>query len=191
MKKTYLLVFNGLSDWEPGLAVAEINKSDKYVVQTVGFNKETIKTMGGISIVPDYSLQEIDYEAAAILILPGGKMWEMDPLDELVPVVKKFIDLKIPVAAICGPTVFLTRHGLVENIKHTSNGRAYLKNIIGEYKGSDLYINKPSVSDKGIMTANGIAFLEFAREVLGELGVYDDETLEAWYEFFSTPQLED
>jgi len=191
MKKAYLLVFDGLSDWEPGLAVAEINKSDKHVVQTVGFNKETIKTMGGISIVPDYSIQEIDYESASILIIPGGEMWENDPVENLVPVVEKFIDMKIPVAAICGPTVFLTRHGLLENIKHTSNGRAYLKNIIGEYKGSDMYVNQPSVCDKRIITANGIAFVDFARDVLGELGVYDDETLEAWYEFFSTSQLKD
>lgn len=191
MKTAYLLVFNGLSDWEPGLAVAEINKSIEYVVKTVGFNHKTIKTMGGISIVPDYTLQEIDYDDAAILILPGGEMWENDPVDDLVPVVRKFIDKKILVAAICGPTVFLPRHGLLENIKHTSNGRGYLKNLIGEYKGSDMYVNQPSVSDKGIITANGIASVEFSRDVLGELGVYDDKTLGAWYEFFKNPQLED
>jgi len=157
MKIAYLLVFNGLSDWEPGLAVAEINKSDKYQVKTVGFSKNTTITMGGISIVPDYALDEITYDDAAILILPGGEMWENDPVEDLVPVVQKFIDLEILVAAICGPTVFLPRHGFVENVKHTSNGRKYLQKIIGEYPGSDLYVNQPSVRDQGIITANGIA----------------------------------
>jgi len=42
MRTAYLLVFNGLSDWEPGLAVAEINKSQEYTVKTVGFNEDTI-----------------------------------------------------------------------------------------------------------------------------------------------------
>lgn len=191
MKTSYLLVFEGLSDWEPGLTVAEINKSDKYQVKTVGFSHNTIKTMGGVSIIPDYTLNEIDYYDAAILILPGGDMWQKDPVDNLVPVVQKFIDDKIPVAAICGPTVFLPRHGFVENIRHTSNGREYLKNLLGDYTGSDLYVNEPSVSDKGIITANGIASVEFARDVLGALDVYDEETLEAWYEFFKEPWLDD
>ena len=193
MKTAYLLVFDGLSDWEPGLVVAEINKSDKYQVKTVGFSKDTIKTMGGISIAPDYTLQEINYDDAAILILPGGQMWEEDPVEDLVPVVQKFLDNKIPVAAICGPTVFLPRHGFTENVKHTSNGKEYLKNLIGKYHGSEFYVNQPSVSDKdkGIITANGIASVEFARDILGELGVYDEETLEAWYEFFKNPWLDD
>lgn len=50
-----------------------------------------------------------------------------------------------------------------------------------------MYVNQPSVSDKGIITANGIAFVEFAGEVLGELGVYDEDTLKDWYDFFKTP----
>jgi len=72
MKIAYLLVFDGLSDWEPGLAVAEINKSNNYQVKTVGFNQEIVITMGGVSIVPDCTLNEINYNDATILILPGG-----------------------------------------------------------------------------------------------------------------------
>jgi putative intracellular protease/amidase len=117
--------------------------------------------MGGISIVPDYTPNEINYADAAIFILPGGKMWEEDSVEDLVPVVQKFLKKKIPVAAICGPTVFLSRHGFVENVKHTSNGRGYLENIIGEYNGNKLYVNQPSVSDKSIITANGIDCVEF------------------------------
>jgi len=106
MRTAYLLVFNGLSDWEPGLAVAEINKSQDYSVKTVGFNEDTIVTMGGISIIPDCTIDEINYNNAAIIILPGGGMWENDPVMDMVHVVEKFIKKNIPVAAICGTTVF-------------------------------------------------------------------------------------
>lgn len=191
MKTAYLLIFDGLSDWETGLAVAEINKSTDYQVKTVGFKREVVVTMGGISIVPDFNINEINYTDAAILILPGGEMWENDPLNDLVPVIGKFIGLEIPVAAICGPTVFLARHGLVENKSHTSNGSKYLKNLIGEYPGSELYLNQPSVSSNGLITANGIASVEFARDILGELNIYNSETLERWYNFFKTPWLDD
>ena len=191
MQIAYLMVFDGLSDWEPGLAVAEINKSNDYKVKTVGFNQDVVMTMGGVSIVPDCTFKEINYNEAAILILPGGKLWENDRVIDLAPVVGKFIDLKIPVAAICGPTIFLAHHGFVENVKHTSNGREYLKSLIGAYEGSDLYVNQPSVSSKGIITANGIASVEFARDILDELNIYDKETLKNWYNFFKTPWLED
>ena len=191
MQIAYLMVFDGLSDWEPGLAVAEINKSNDYKVKTVGFNQDVVMTMGGVSIVPDCTFKEINYNEAAILILPGGKLWENDWVIDLAPVVGKFIDLKIPVAAICGPTIFLARHGFVEKVKHTSNGKKYLKSLIGAYEGSDLYVNQPSVSSKGIITANGIASVEFARDILDELNIYDKKTLKNWYNFFKTPWLED
>ncbi len=191
MKTAYLLVFDGLSDWEPGLALAEMNKSADYQVKTVGFSQDIAVTMGGVSIIPDCALNEIDYSESAILVLPGGEMWENDPVMDLLPVVGKFIDLKIPVAAICGPTVFLARHGFLENVAHTSNGRNYLKNLIGEYMGNNLYVNQPSVSSEGIITANGIASVEFARDILGELRIYDEDTLKSWYDFFKTPWLDD
>jgi hypothetical protein len=47
MRIAYLMVFDGLSDWEPGLAVAEINKSNDYQVKTVGFNQDVVITMVG------------------------------------------------------------------------------------------------------------------------------------------------
>lgn len=110
-------------------------------------------------------------------------------VEDLIPIVQRIVDQKVPVAAICGPTVFLASHGFFENKKHTSNG-GYLQNLIGTYNGSDLYVNQPSVSDNGMITANGIAFVEFAREVLGELGVYDEDTLKDWYDFFKNPLLD-
>lgn len=190
MKTAYLLVLNGLSDWEPGLVAAEINKSENYQLKTVGLSKSVVTTMGGLSIIPDYTLDEIDYNHAAILILPGGEIWENDLLTDLIPVVRKFISENIIVAAICGPTVFLARHGFVENTPHTSNGKEYLENLIGDYAGSELYVNQPSVSSNGIITANGIASVEFARDILGELEIYDENTLNMWYEFFKNPYLE-
>jgi len=36
-------------------------------------------------------------------------MWEKDPVMHMVPVVEKFIKRDIPVAAICGTTVFFSQ----------------------------------------------------------------------------------
>lgn len=76
--------------------MAEINKSDQYQVKTVGFDQKTVITMDGLSISPDYSINEINYDDAAILILPGGEMWEKYLVEDLIPVVQRFINKKCP-----------------------------------------------------------------------------------------------
>jgi hypothetical protein len=42
-----------------------------------------------------------------------------------------------------------------------------------------------------VITANGIASVEFARDILIELDIYNPETLKNWYDFFKNPWLED
>jgi hypothetical protein len=38
----------------------------------------------------------------------------------------------------------------------------------------------------GLITAGGMAPLEYAREIFRLLGVYSDEALEAWYQLYKT-----
>ncbi len=48
--KAYLLVFDGLADWEPAHALCEINKSEKFDVITVGLSDRSVATMGGLKL---------------------------------------------------------------------------------------------------------------------------------------------
>ncbi|MED3152232.1 DJ-1/PfpI family protein, partial [Bacillus thuringiensis] len=64
-RKAYLYVFDTMSDWEYGYLIAELNtgryfKKDlaPFKVVTVGINKETIISMGGLNIKQDISLDE-------------------------------------------------------------------------------------------------------------------------------------
>src|SRR5689334_15804071 len=82
-KKAYLLVFDGLADWEPALAICELNeessfKEKRYDVVTVGFNNQAILSMGGLKILPEITLADLRPENAAIFIVPGGNRWESE-----------------------------------------------------------------------------------------------------------------
>ena len=72
MKNVYLLVFDGLADWEIGLITYELNTRNTIPVTTVGFTLEPIRTGGGLRVLPDISLAEIDHDSTALLLLPGG-----------------------------------------------------------------------------------------------------------------------
>ncbi|WP_256719052.1 hypothetical protein [Paenibacillus odorifer] len=60
----------------------------------------------------------------------------------------------------------------------------YLKQNAPNYKGEANYIEKQAVSSEYIITANGTASLEFAREVMKKLEGFPIEAVEGWYKFF-------
>ncbi|AUZ26693.1 type 1 glutamine amidotransferase family protein [Bacillus cabrialesii] len=196
-KRVYLYVFHTMSDWEYGYLIAELN-SGRYFkkdiaplkVVTVGANKETITTMGGLHIKPDISLDECNLERYDLVILPGGNTWGEDIHQPILKKVGEALKLGTIVAAICGATLGLANDGYLDSRKHTSNDLEYLKMVCPAYKGEELYEKGPAVSDENLVTASGIAPLEFAMEVLKKLDVFAQDTLDSWYKLNQTHKSE-
>jgi putative intracellular protease/amidase len=184
-KKAYLLVFDGLADWEPALALCEINKQQALQVITVGFSSAAITTMGGIPIAPQATLAEVKAEDTGILLLPGGERWEQQPTEENLLTLLHILHRKgVLIAAICGATLELGRAGLLRNIRHTSNGKAYLKHHLQDYAADQFYVDELAVTDHNIITASGIGSLEFAYEIIKALKLYGDQEAREWFDFF-------
>jgi len=190
----HLFVFDGLSDWEPGYAVAGINNPQfqltpgSYRVRTVSLRSASVLTMGGIRIEPDLMLDSLTPEDSAMLILPGGSAWDSCQNMEAVKVAGTFLDCGVPVAAICGATAGLARGGLLDHRRHTSNAREYLGAT--QYQGASLYDDSPSVTDDNLITASGIAPVDFAQHIFRRLNLYRPSVLDAWYGLFKTGQPE-
>jgi putative intracellular protease/amidase len=182
--KAYLLVFDGLADWEPALAMCEINKSGKYDVVTVGFSDQPITTMGGYKIIPDITLDSIKPDETVIFIMPGGDMWEQGPHEDLIERLRRFFSTGITIAAICGATLEVARAGLTHGIHHTSNSKGYLKAMLPDYKDDDHYVNTLVVTDRNLITASGLGSVEFASEIGRLLKIYNDEEVHEFYEMF-------
>lgn len=181
----HLLIFDGFADWEPAFAIAELRRSGKHHVISVGYSGEPVISMGGLCVVPDCELAELDPETVRLLILPGGDRWEREPLDEgLRGLLLKLNAARTPIAAICAATTAVVRAGLHRGRKHTSNGLDYLKQEVTDYTGEADYVDTLAVRDRGLITASGLGALEFAREIFAELGVFSTEEREEWYRMF-------
>jgi putative intracellular protease/amidase len=183
-RKAYLLVFDGLADWEPALALCEINKKDDIDVITVGLSKMPVTTMGGIKIIPDAAIEDIVAQQACIFIAPGGDMWEQEACEDYVKLFKRLEMENVTVAAICGATLAIARAGLLEQRHHTSNSLPYLKEMVADYGGDRFYVERLAVTDKNVITASGLGSVEFAREVIKQLGLYDEKDTETWWNLF-------
>ncbi len=66
------------------------------------------------------------------------------------------------------------------NVKHTGNDLKRFQSE-PEYKGQNFFIPAQAVADKGFITANDTAALEFAREIFRVLEIDTDEEMNEWY----------
>ncbi|MEW2570682.1 DJ-1/PfpI family protein [Streptomyces sp. NPDC047070] len=181
-KPVHLAVYDTLADWETGHTTAYLARAG-YEIRTVGLSGDPVRSVGGLRIRPDVTLDDVRPEDAALLILPGADLW--DTGDGLVPFARRareFLAAGVPVAAICGATAGLAREGLLDDRAHTAAVSFYL--AATGYRGGDRYVDADAVTDRGLVTAGPTESVAFAREVFALLGVYEPEVLDAWYRLF-------
>ncbi|MET3292335.1 UNVERIFIED_CONTAM: putative intracellular protease/amidase [Brevibacillus sp. OAP136] len=193
----YLYVFDTMADWEVGYVTAELNSGRYYKkgvpaskIVTVGIDKTPITTKGGLKIVPDMELAECNMINADALILPGGDTWTEIIHESILTKVEQCLEEGILVAAICGATIALAQKGWLDSRPHTSNDLEFLKMICPTYAGEEYYKKEPAVTDGRLITASGIAPLEFSMHVLRALDVFSTKTLDAWYNLYRTREPE-
>ena len=193
MTTVYVYVKNTMADWEIGYCLAELHSkrffrkdAGEISVKTVSISKEPVKSMGGLTIIPDMTIEDIQVNKDNVLILPVSDRWSASENFWILDIAKRFLEAGGLVAAICGATVALANMGILDDKKHTSNGAGFLNMFCPEYKGTDNYIDKPAVRDGNLITAAATGALEMTRLILEYLDVFGADTLEHWYAYFST-----
>lgn len=186
----HVVVFDGFADWEPAYALAELRRSGNRQITAVGFNKSPVVSMGGLQVVPEDALANVRARDVALLILPGGDLWEGEyPRGDLEALVLSLVSAGVPVAAICAGTLALARAGLLDDRRHTSNMPDYLGKHVAEYRGRDNYDPALAVNDRGVITASGLGPVEFARAIFRELGVFSESDEQLWFDMFKHGQM--
>ncbi len=193
MSTIFVYVLDTLADWELGYVTSELNSGrffkegeERLSVKTVSYSKEPITTMGGMTIVPNCLIDDIVVSETSTLILPGAETWNDPKHGAIIKKASEFLNVGGTVCAICGATAALANFGLLDNRPHTSSGPGFLEMVAPAYKGQSFYIDKPSVSDNNLITANPTGALLWAKQIIEHLGVFKSNTLESWYDYFST-----
>ena len=188
----YVYVLDTLADWELGYVTSELNsgrffkkEAQRISIKTVSYSKEPINTMGGMTIMPDCLIDDIVVDQTSTLLLPGADTWNDPKHSAIIEKASEFLSLGATVCAICGATAALANFGLLNNRPHTSNGPGFLEMVSSDYKGQSFYIDKPSVADNNLITASSTGALLWAKQIIEHLGVFQSNTLESWYEYFS------
>lgn len=174
------------ADWEASYTMAVINSFSerKLEVKTAALDKQAKVSMGGIRAEIDYVIKEYqNFDNLVMVIIPGGLSWKENNYVEIADFIRVVSNLHIPVAAICGATIFLGKHGLLDKIRHTGDELEYFQREVG-YKGQELYVSAQVVVDKGFITANETAAVEFAYEIFKVLKIDTEEEMNQWFDNF-------
>jgi len=185
-----IFIANNYADWEIAFISAELNRSnDEFKIQYISVSKEPVTSMGGLTVIPDYSISEyleIASTSLNMLLLCGGTVWKEQEYD--MPMVKKLVDWcienTVPIAAICDATTFLAYHSYLNTVEHTGNSLEYIVSQCNKYIGQEYFIEKQCVINNQFITANGTSTLEFSREIMKFLKVnFVPYTIDEWYNF--------
>lgn len=185
MKTILFVILDQWADWEAAYLSSAIQMlgQGEYSNQTVSITKDSVKSIGGLQVVPVYDIQSAPEEYEA-LILIGGMSWRSEAAQQIKPLVDKCLADGKVLGGICDASAFLGKIGTLNRVRHTSNDLNDLKAWAGKaYTGEGKYVMEQAVSDNNIITANGTAALEFAKEVLLTLMVAPEEKIMGWYNF--------
>lgn len=161
----------------------QLKPAPKYINKIVAPSPEPVTAIGGFKVIPDYTFENMPDDYAAIVLI-GGFGWLSPDAVEVVPIVRKAIDRRKIVGAICNGASFMAKAGFLNNVRHTGNGMQQLKLWGGDnYTNPGGYVHQQAVSDGGIVTANGSGVLEFTKELLLLLENDTPDRIEMYYQF--------
>lgn len=191
MYNVYLYLPDALADWEIGHLTAELHSkrffrtgAPRVEVRTIALTADPVRTMGGLSILPDGTMNELTLDSRTVLLLPGtGNEASYAVAAEAAA---RLLNCGGTVCAICGATIALANAGLLNCRPHTSNGAGFLEAFCPGYRGQAFYVDAPSVSDNGLITAGAAGALLWTKQILERLDVFRPDTLNAWYDYFAT-----
>ncbi|HJA08442.1 MAG TPA: DJ-1/PfpI family protein [Candidatus Mailhella merdigallinarum] len=187
MKKIVLfVVLDQYADWEAAYLASwtSVLGRDEFAVKTVSLTTAPVSSIGGFTLLPDYDLASApeDFEG---LILVGGMSWRTEAAREVAPLVRHALERKKVVGGICDAAAFLGTLGVLNQVRHTGNDLNDLKQWAKDaYTGEDKYLRQAAVRDGNIVTANGTAPLEFAKEAMLALNIAPENAVTACYDFY-------
>lgn len=162
----YVFLAQGFEEIE-ALTVVDLGRRAGLDVQTVSITRDrTVTGARGIPVVTDTVLGKIDWDAADMLVLPGGMPGtkNLEACDELMTHVDKMSQNNRNVSAICAAPTILGHRGIL-------NGRraCCYPGLEGQLSGASVCADTVS-TDGNIITSRGLGTaIDFALAIITKL----------------------
>ena len=174
MTTIVIVLTEDYADWETSLLSAAARSFYGATVTHATPGGRPVRSAGGLNVSPDLAVEDIDVGALDALIVCGGTAWQKPGAPDLTSLLRAARDKGKVIGAICDGTVAAARTGILDDVRHTSNGVGHLDDT--GYKGKGLYEDVPyAITDGKIVTASGTAPVSFTGAVLTAIGYGGEE----------------
>lgn len=173
MTRIVTILTEGFADWETALLNAAGRTFYGFETSHATPGGRPVTSAGGLKVTPDTSIEAIDLDAVDAVVVCGGTAWQSPGAPDIAPLLTAARSKGKLIGLICDGTVAGARAGLLDDVRHTSNGVGYLDGT--GYKGKALYEDTAeAVTDGKIVTAAGTSPVSFMAAIMQGLGCADD-----------------
>lgn len=179
MEKILIFIFEGMTDYEITFSTHLLKVDAGKEVISIGYEDKLIRSASGLVYKPDKLISDVLGTNIDGLIICGG--WYGEIREELVQLINE-INLKGKLlAGICGAgTVFLAKSGVLNEVKYTTPITEWTQKHIDVFGDEDPFqrknfIEKRVVRDRNIITAQGIAFIDFSIEICDWFNLFESK----------------
>lgn len=173
MTKIVTILTEGFADWETTLLNAVAHTYYKVETHYATPGGKPVTSSGGMRVTPDLAAEDVKPEAFDAVIICGGSAWQGGNPPDISALLQATRDKGTLLGLICDATWAGAKAGVLDDIRHTSNGPGYLDPT--GYQGGALYRDTAAaISDRRIVTAAGTSPVAFMSAIMEGLGVADD-----------------
>ena len=179
MSKIAVFLFDGITDYEVTFIIHLLSVDAGKEIVTVSYDNKPVKSSSGLTYKADKLVSEILDEEIEGVIISGG--WCGELREELSELINKLNSQKKLIAGICGTgTVLLAKSGVLEERKYTTPIIEWTdkhREVFGKEEpfNREYFIDERVVVDKNIITAKGIAFIDFSIEICDYFNLFESE----------------
>ncbi len=173
-----IYIFEGMADFEITLLAHLIVGEGVEEIMVISDELQTIKSDSGMLFQAHKAIRDIDDEDVKGIIIPGG--WNNNISDALIELVQRLDRDHKLIAAICAGPMVLAKAGLLDNRFYTTSIVEWKDKHKAFFNSGDPFPrlhfkNERVVRDHNIITAKGVAFVDFTVEVCDYLNLFKDE----------------
>ena len=179
MGKILVFIFDAMTDYEITFIIHLLGADAGKEIITIAYEDNLIKSRSGLLYKPDRLVNDVLNEDVEGLIIGGG--WYGDTRHELMQLICNLNFKKKLLGAICGAgTVFLAKAGVLSNVKYTTPIVDWTHRYIEVFGEQDPfprenYILERVVRSDNIITAQGIAFIDFSIEICDWFNLFENK----------------
>ena len=179
MGKILVYIFDGMTDYETTLISHLLCADAGKEVISIAYEDRLIKGKSGFMYKPEKLISDILDEDVEGLIITGG--WSKEFKPDFIKLINRLDSEGKLIGGICGAgTLALAKAGVLDNVKYTTPIVEWNEEYVCKYGEEDPFPRENFVVDRvvrdgNIITAQGVAFIDFAVEICDWFNLFNNE----------------